>query len=300
MVLSRFRRFPPIGKLTFTKMESARYLYLLHAAAWVPKNGETIGKAELAFSDGSKTAIPVIAGKDCGNWWSPVFSFENGVIGWTGDNRSSKVGLFVSAFRIPEKGLKSIRFLPGKSVWMIAGVSLGNLRPQRTAERHVTIREDQKWKPIPLPFRFRKGSVMDFSGLNRFHSLRDGALKINDKGHFVLKKDPAKRIRFNGTNFGQFLNVPTHEETDLLVERIAMEGFNSVRLHQFETGSTTGPNRALSISKRTGLTTSTISGPNSGKKGCILRRIFTAPGLSVPATISRSAVPPATRASGKH
>ena len=234
VVLSRFRRFPPIGKLTFAKTESARYLYLLHAAAWVPKNGETIGKVELAFSDGSKTAIPVIAGKDCGNWWSPVFSFENGVIGWTGDNRSSKVGLFVSAFRIPEKGLKSIRFLPGKSVWMIAGVSLGNLRPQRTAERHVMIREDQKWKPIPLPFRFRKGSVMDFSGLNRFHSLRDGALKINDKGHFVLKKDPAKRIRFNGTNFGQFLNVPTHEETDLLVERIAMEGFNSVRLHQFE------------------------------------------------------------------
>ena len=234
IILSRFRKFPPAGMLTFAKAESARYLYLLHAAAWVPKNGETIGSAELAFSDGSKTTVPVIAGRDCGNWWSPVISFENGVIGWTGDNRSSKVGLFVSAFRIPEKPLKAIRFIPGESVWMIAGVSLGNLRPQRTAERHVTITEGKNWKPIALPFRFRKGSVMDFSALPRFYPAKDGALKIDGKGHFVLAKDPSKRIRFNATNFGQDLNVPTHQETDLLVERIAMEGFNSIRLHQFE------------------------------------------------------------------
>lgn len=234
LVLSRFRRFPGAGTVKFPAPETARYLYLLHASAWVPAAGKAVGAVELTFQDGSKTEIPVIAGRDCGNWWSPVFPFENGAIGWTGDNRSSKVGLFVSAFRIPEKPLVSLRFVPGESVWMIAGISLGNLRPQHTAERRFVIRENKNWKPVDVPLQFKKGSVMDFSVFPRFFPAKDGALRIDEHGHFVLAKDPSKRLRFLSTNLAQDLTVPTHEETDFMVERLAMEGFNSARLHQFE------------------------------------------------------------------
>ncbi len=234
LVLSAFRRFPPVGTISFNKPESARYLYLLNAAAWVPKSGKKVGSIELTFTDGSKAEIPAIAGKDSGNWWRPIFSFENGVIGWTGDNQSSKVGLFVSAFRIPEKPLKSIRFVAAESVWMIAGVSLGNVRPQRTMEKRMTIVEGKDWKPIEVPVRFRKNSVMDFSSMNRFYPARDGALKMDGNGHFVLAKDPSKRLRFHATNMGQWMAVPSHAEADAIAERIAMEGFNSIRFHGFE------------------------------------------------------------------
>lgn len=234
IAVSGIRRFPPHGQLTFPQPVQARYLYLLHAAAWVPQTGEKVGVVELTFDDNTKQQIPVIAGKDCGNWWNPVFPFENGLIGWTGDNPSSQVGLFVSAFRIPEKPLKTVGFLPEKSVWMIAGVSIGNLRPQAAAEDRLTIRRGTQWQPIDVPMQFKKGSAMDFSRLNRFYPAKDGALKIDRNGHFVLSKDPSKRLRFNGTNLGQDLTVPNHESADLLAERLAMEGFNSIRLHQFE------------------------------------------------------------------
>ncbi len=234
IAVSGIRRFPPHGQLTFPEPVKARYLYLLHAAAWVPQTGEKIGAVELTFADDTTQRIPVIAGKDCGNWWNPVFPFENGQIGWTGDNPSGKVGLFVSAFRIPEKPLKAVGFLPEKSVWMIAGVSTGNLRPQATAEDHLTITRGAEWQPIDVPMQFKKGSAMDFSRLNRYYPAKDGALKIDEKGHFVLSRDPSKRLRFYGTNLGQDLTVPSHESADLLAERLAMEGFNSIRIHQFE------------------------------------------------------------------
>lgn len=234
VAVSGIRRFPPHGELNLPQPVKARYLYLLHAAAWVPQTGEKTGVMELTFADNTKTQIPVIAGKDCGNWWNPVFPFENGLIGWTGDNPQSKVGLFVSAFRIPEKPLKSIGFLPEKSVWMIVGVSTGNLRPQATAENPLTVTRGTEWQPIDVPMQFKRDSAMDFSTLNRFYPAKDGALKIDENGHFVLSKDPSKRLRFYGTNLGQDLTIPAHGPADLLAERLAMEGFNSVRLHQFE------------------------------------------------------------------
>ncbi len=234
IVLSNHRKYPPVGRLIFEKPIVDRYLYLLNAAAWVPNTGEKLGVMELTFADGTKSQIPVLAGKDTGNWWQPVFSFENGIIGWTGDNQKSKVGLFVSTFRIPEKPLKEIRFLHGKGVWMIAGVSVGNVRPQQTTERRMTISQGKNWKQINLPLQFKAGSVMDFSSMNRFYPAKDGALKIDADGHFVLAKDPSKRIRFYATNICQDMTVPTHRETDILVDRLARDGFNSARFHQFE------------------------------------------------------------------
>lgn len=235
MVASKFRKFPRLEAIRFTTAESARYLYLLHAAAWIPKGGEEIGRIVLTLADDKQSTLPVIAGRDCGNWWQPTFSFENGIISWTGDNRSSKVGLYVSAFRLPDKPIRAIEFIPANSsVWMIAGVSFGNLRPQRALENHYTVREGKSWKPIAMYPQFSKGSVLDFSSTLQYSPVKDGALKIDEKGHFVLAKDPSQRVRLHGTNLGQDMTVPTHEESDLLVERLAAEGFNTIRLHQFE------------------------------------------------------------------
>lgn len=225
---------PDAAPIILQPAAKARYLYLLHAAAWPPENGRPNGTIKLTFDDQSSSEIPVISGKDCGNWWNPVFSFENALSGWTGSNRSGQIGLFVSAFQIPEKPLQKIQFIPQNGMWMIAGAALGNIRPQRNGERRMTIKANENWQPVELPVQFIKNSVMDFSRFNRISPDRDGALIITKNGHFSTKSNPNGKIRLYGTNLTQNMTVPTHQEADAMAERIAREGFNSVRIHQFE------------------------------------------------------------------
>ncbi|MBN2641748.1 MAG: hypothetical protein JXR78_08855 [Victivallales bacterium] len=234
LVLSDIRPYPPVGKIELRNREHGRYIYLLHACAWPPQTGSPVGHVIIKFLDGKTEKISVIAGKDCGNWWQPVFSFENGIIGWIGDNKSSKVGLYVSAFPISDKPIESICFQSGKSVWMIVGATLSNMRLQGIPDNNFIIEQGKQWQPVEVPLTFQKGSAMDFSHMNRFYPAKDGALKIDENGHFVLEKDPSIRVRFYGTNLAQSITIPTHQETDILVDRLAMDGFNSIRIHQFE------------------------------------------------------------------
>ncbi len=52
-----------------------------------------------------------------------------------------------------------------------------------------------------------------------------------ENGHFVNDKG---RVRFHATNLTGPANFPTHEQSDLLAERLARFGINCVRLHYFD------------------------------------------------------------------
>lgn len=234
LVLSKDRNFPPIRPLRFAGTTPCRYVYLLHAAAWVPAAGVPVGFIEAGYADGSTARIPAVAGVDCGNWWRPALSFRNGRIGWTGSNRSGEVGLYVSAFRLDGKPLRQLRFLPGDGVWMIAGVTLANLRLPGNAVQPTVIRAGSEWKELKLPVRIRPGSPLDFSGLRRNAGKQPGQITAALDGHFAPEDNPGERIRFFGTNLCQELLVPAYEDAELLAENLAAAGYNSVRLHQFE------------------------------------------------------------------
>ena len=234
VVRSNHRTFPAAGAVELEGAEPHRYLYLLHAAAWVPQGGEPVGVIAVTYKDGARQEIPVRAGVDCGNWWRPMLDLPNGPIAWTGENGSGKVGLFASAFRLDEKPVARLEFLPGKGVWMVAAASFANLRPGRTAGKPIVISEGKEWKKYDMPLRYLQGSPMDFSGRNHVPAGKFGHVVIRPDGHFAFENAPEQRIRFFGTNICQRLVAPTHEEADILVERLAMEGYNSVRFHQFE------------------------------------------------------------------
>lgn len=57
-----------------------------------------------------------------------------------------------------------------------------------------------------------------------------GFLRV-ENGHFVNSKG---RVRLHATNLTGPANFPTHEEADLLAERLARFGLNCVRLHYFD------------------------------------------------------------------
>ena len=234
IVRSSSRRFPHSGAIPVNADSPHRYLALLHAAAWVPRSGEAVGTVAVTYADSSRQEIPVRAGADCGNWWNPKLHFLNGVVAWTGENRSGTVGLYVSLFRLKNRKVRSLEFLPGKGVWMVAGVSFANLRPGRmVGEAHV-ISAGSAWKPYEMPLRYRKGSPLDFSGWTEAPAGKFGRVVVHPEGYFTFEQAPDRRIRFFGTNICQRLVAPTREEADILAERLAAEGYNSIRFHQFE------------------------------------------------------------------
>lgn len=233
-IRSSLRAFPAAGAVEVNSAEPHRYLYLLHAAAWVPQGGEPVGTVAVTYRDSSRQEFPVRAGVECGNWWRPMLDLPNGPIAWTGENGSGKVGLFASAFRLDAKPVARLEFLPGKGVWMVAAASFANLRPGRTAGKPIVISEGKEWKKYEMPLQYRQGSPMDFSGWSHAPAGKYGRVVIRPDGHFAFEKMPEQRVRFFGTNICQQLVAPTHEEAEILAERLAMEGYNSVRFHQFE------------------------------------------------------------------
>ena len=73
-----------------------RWLFLLHAVAWGTSAPE-LGKVTLTYGDGTTETIRPRNGYDVGNWWGPS-PRANGEVVWTGENRSSYVGLYRSAY----------------------------------------------------------------------------------------------------------------------------------------------------------------------------------------------------------
>ena len=121
------------------------YLYLLHAGAWGPKNGQQLGTVSVKYSDGTSQKFPVIRARDIGDTWNPVLSYANAKVGLRLEKKKSACGLYVSAFHLDrKKRVASIDFNVDKYVWGIAGISLGNWPlPESVEPPYIASRGDQ-------------------------------------------------------------------------------------------------------------------------------------------------------------
>jgi hypothetical protein len=210
-------------------------LYLLHGSAWTPSGVKEIGKLTVHFNDRTIQEIPVRANADVGNWWNPV-SIENGLVVWTGENRQSYVGFYLSKFAVQDKPIERIEITSnGKSVWMILAISGSseNLVLPAPESQPIYIVPNQEWQPLAYQAEILPGSILDFSAIHEAPAGKYGHVIVNH-GHFAFAGRPEKRVKFNGTNLcfsSCFLEKPM---CDQVAERLSRMGYNAVRFHHFD------------------------------------------------------------------
>ena len=211
-----------------------RTLFLLHAIAWPPQGEEEVGTLRAFHSDGTETAVPVIARRDVDNWWAPSPA-KSAVIGYSGYSAESPVGLYLAGFPLPGRPVEKIRFESnGKSVWMIAAVSASPDTVRLPAPAGFTLYRNADWKPFRTEREIEPGSALDFSFLLDAPAGKYGAVRTTPDGHFEFERRPGQPVRFYGANLVLTANFMAHDAADLLAERFARIGYNAVRLHHFD------------------------------------------------------------------
>lgn len=231
------KKFPSGRSVKIGKADSSlRYLYLLHASAWTPPAGQKVGTILAESADGHRKEYPVLASRDVGNWWQP-FHFENGALAWTGENKESYVGLYLSCFAldtVPEK--LTFRSAEGKSgVWMIVAATLGDRKlnlNQIDPPSYLVAGDD--WKAIEFDGMTTRGSALDFSRFLDAPAGKYGPVVVGKNGHFVFRDAPEKRIRFFGPNLVGNSSYLDKKTADDFVEKVTRLGYNSIRFHHFE------------------------------------------------------------------
>ena len=101
--------------------------------------------------------------------------------------------------------------------------------------RTLTIERGENWTYLEHKKDVLKGSALDFSNMR----LQDapagkyGWLKAVG-GHFEFEKLPGVEQRFYGVNLCFGANYLTHEDADMVVERLVRCGYNSIRIHHHD------------------------------------------------------------------
>ncbi|QYY35054.1 hypothetical protein [Ruficoccus sp. ZRK36] len=217
--------------------EGWQSLYLLHAAAWLPRTGTVaVGTMTVHYEDGTEASLDVRSGRDVGDWWMTM-PLPNGSVAWDSENPSSTVSLYASVFPIdPTRKPVSITFEgQGSTAWMIAAVSASHDRiPFEYASRPLTIAVGHHWARYEHQVEVKSGGVFDFSASVPAPAGQFGELIETPEGHFAFEKRPDVPVRFWGVNFCFTANYLNKSEADAVAQRLARSGYNAVRFHHFE------------------------------------------------------------------
>ena len=115
------------------------------------------------------------------------------------------------------------------SVSASGGVGVSFARPN-------IIRAGKEWIPLDYAKDIELGSALDFScmGMLDAPAGRHGWLKVSEGGHFEFEGRPGVPQRFYGVNLCFGANFLDEKTADELVDRLARLGYNSVRIHHYE------------------------------------------------------------------
>ncbi|MDR1010721.1 MAG: glycosyl hydrolase family 5 [Opitutaceae bacterium] len=112
--------------------------------------------------------------------------------------------------------------------------SIGAGRPPPSpSARHILARNPD-WAPYGHTIEIEPGGAFDFSHLLDAPAGKYGALRATAAGHFEFTGRPGHPVRFWGVNLTFTANYPGKPGADLLAERLARSGYNTVRFHHYD------------------------------------------------------------------
>lgn len=99
----------------------------------------------------------------------------------------------------------------------------------------VVVKAGDGWSPIDYVKDIEAGSALDFSnqGLQDAPAGKYGWLR-NVGGHFEFEGRPGQPVRFYGVNLCFDASFPEPDEADRLVTRLVRLGYNTIRVHHYE------------------------------------------------------------------
>ena len=102
-------------------------------------------------------------------------------------------------------------------------------------DKPVVVKAGPDWIPLDYRKDIEAGSALDFSnqGLQDAPAGKYGWLK-NVKGHFEFEQKPGAHQRFYGVNLCFEASFVDHAFADQLVTRLVRLGYNTVRIHHYE------------------------------------------------------------------
>ncbi len=115
-------------------------------------------------------------------------------------------------------------------------------------EAPITLKADSKWTPLNVELDIEEGSALDFSkfGFTERPAGKHGRL-ITKGPHFVFENMQDKPQRFYGVNFCFSANYLEKQTAEMVAQRLARIGYNSIRIHHHDTLMTAGSDDATEL-----------------------------------------------------
>jgi hypothetical protein len=170
------------------------------------------GKPELAFSFPAPTMVLL---QDNRQWGNANFSLRIGLgEGRLEAGKTAKIGMTMAAKL--EENLSVL------------------LQP-------VVLQANDEWIPLRPELEIVPGSALDLrsQGFTAGPCGKKGRVIATPDGHFAFAAEPGKPQRFYGINLCYSAQYLSREQVDRLLDRLVLLGYNTLRIHHYESGLTT-------------------------------------------------------------
>ncbi len=136
------------------------------------------------------------------------------------------------------------RYVIEMSVQFSGGVSHCDGVPEFM--KPVVLRAGGEWIPLRQELEIVPGSALDLSaqGFVDGPCGAKGRIITTPEGHFVCANEPDRPLRFYGVNFCFTAQFLSKDEVDRLLDRLVRLGYNTIRIHHYESGLTTPVGKA--------------------------------------------------------
>ena len=222
----------------------ANYLYVLHALSYPGANGSSAGRIIVTTESGAKTELPVIVGRDLGDWYQgkPV---TNGSDALRVKGRSAEYVLYVTRYALPQTDQKivSVHFISDNEdkIWIIAGATLSETKYDLAAvkkKQPLIIKANAEWQqPLrTMDYHYRKpGSVLDVTPYADCQPVTEETRIVIRGNRFYRKNDMTAPMRFfcatGRIHLGYPRSLDTKEKIKTYVEDMKLHGYNMLQIY---------------------------------------------------------------------